>query len=150
MNLALLMQAGQNSPLPTLLLFGGMAALFYFLLIRPQNKARKQMEQRLSLLKAGDEVLLSGGLYATIDLVEVDESEAVRRLLKGIGVENAPPEQSPVSGSGIPSRTSRTVRQAFGGSNNDKGLSVFNRLILVFRHGGAAGLFFLEMRCRSQ
>ena len=68
MNLALLMQAGQ-SPLPTLLLFGGMAALFYFLLIRPQNKARKAMEERLSKLKAGDEVLLSGGLYATIDRV---------------------------------------------------------------------------------
>jgi len=69
MNLALLMQAGQ-SPLPTLLLFGGMAALFYFLLIRPQNKAHKAMEERLSKLKAGDEVLLSGGLYATIDRVE--------------------------------------------------------------------------------
>ena len=70
MNLALLLQAGQSSPLPTLLLFGGMAALFYFLLIRPQNKARKQMEERLSKLKAGDEVVISGGLFATIDRVE--------------------------------------------------------------------------------
>ena len=70
MNFALLMQAGQNSPLPTLLLFGGMAALFYFLLIRPQNKTRKEMEARLAKLKAGDEVLLTGGLYATIDRVE--------------------------------------------------------------------------------
>jgi len=70
MYFALFMQSGQNSPLPTLLLFGGMAALFYFLLIRPQNKARKAMEERLSKLKAGDEVLLSGGLYATIDRVE--------------------------------------------------------------------------------
>ena len=70
MNFALLMQAGQNSPLPTLLLFGGMAALFYFLLIRPQNKTRKEMEARLAKLKAGDDVLLTGGLYATIDRVE--------------------------------------------------------------------------------
>jgi preprotein translocase subunit YajC len=70
MNLALLMQAGQNSLPSTLLLFGGMAALFYFLLIRPQNKARKEMEARLSKLKAGDEVVLSGGLFATIDRVE--------------------------------------------------------------------------------
>ena len=52
------------------LLIGGMGALFYFLLIRPQNKARKQMEERLSKLKAGDEVLLSSGFYATIDRVE--------------------------------------------------------------------------------
>ena len=68
MNLALLQ--APPSQLPTLLLFGGMAALFYFLLIRPQSKARKQMEERLSKLKAGDEVLLSSGFYATIDRVE--------------------------------------------------------------------------------
>ena len=49
---------------------GGMALMFYFLLIRPQSKARKQMEERLSKLKAGDEVLLTSGLYATIDRVE--------------------------------------------------------------------------------
>ena len=68
MNLALLQ--APPSQLPTLLLFGGMAALFYFLLIRPQSKARKEMEERLSKLKAGDDVLLSSGFYATIDRVE--------------------------------------------------------------------------------
>ena len=45
-------------------------AAFYFLLIRPQSKARKAMQERLAKLKAGDEVLLAGGLYATIDRVE--------------------------------------------------------------------------------
>ena len=49
---------------------GGMALMFYFLLIRPQSKARKEMEARLSKLKSGDEVVLSSGLYATIDRVE--------------------------------------------------------------------------------
>jgi len=51
-------------------MMAAMAALFYFLMIRPQNKARKAMEERLSKLKAGDEVLLSSGFYATIDRVE--------------------------------------------------------------------------------
>jgi len=70
MNLAILQQA-QNQPMwPTLLMMGGMAFLFYFLMIRPQSKDRKQMEERLSKLKAGDEVLLSSGFYATIDRVE--------------------------------------------------------------------------------
>jgi preprotein translocase subunit YajC len=49
---------------------GGMGLLFYFFLIRPQSQARKEMEARLSKLKAGDEVILSSGLYATIDRVE--------------------------------------------------------------------------------
>lgn len=70
MSLALLQSPGGNPMLMQLLLIGGMGALFYFLLIRPQNKARKQMEERLSKLKAGDEVLLASGLYAIIDRVE--------------------------------------------------------------------------------
>lgn len=49
---------------------GGMALMFYFLLIRPQSKARKETEARLAKLKAGDEVVLTSGLYATIDRVE--------------------------------------------------------------------------------
>ena len=69
MYLALLAPTG-NPMLMQFLLIGGMGALFYFLLIRPQNKARKQMEERLSKLKAGDEVLLSSHLYATIDRVD--------------------------------------------------------------------------------
>lgn len=70
MNFALIQQAQAQSPFGPIILFGGMALLFYFLLIRPQNKARKQMEERLSKLKAGDEVLLTSGLFATIDRVE--------------------------------------------------------------------------------
>lgn len=72
MNFALLQQAkpGMAGMMPQFILIGGMVALFYFLLIRPQSKARKEMEARLSKLKAGDEVLLSSGFYATIDRVE--------------------------------------------------------------------------------
>ena len=70
MNFARLFSNNPNSPLPTILLFSGMGLLFYFLLIRPQNKARKEMEQRLNTLKAGDEVIIAGGLFATVDRVE--------------------------------------------------------------------------------
>jgi len=70
MTLALIQQAAPNTLVPQLILFGGLGLMFYFLLIRPQNKARKEMEARLSKLKSGDEVLLSSGFYATIDRVE--------------------------------------------------------------------------------
>lgn len=71
---------GPNPLIANLLLIGGMVALFYFLIIRPQSKARKQMEERLSKLKAGDEVLLSSGLFATID--RLDEKDAKVLYLK--------------------------------------------------------------------
>ncbi|WP_005035062.1 preprotein translocase subunit YajC [Holophaga foetida] len=70
MYFALLTQAGGNPMIAQLGLFAAMAIIFYFLLIRPQSKARKQMAERLSKLKAGDEVLLSSGLYAIVDRVE--------------------------------------------------------------------------------
>ncbi len=73
MNFALLQQAqpgGTQNMLTQVALFGGMGLLFYFLMIRPQSKAKKAMAERLAKLKAGDEVLLSSGLYAIIDRVE--------------------------------------------------------------------------------
>lgn len=72
MTFALLQQAAAGgAPGWTQFVFiGGMALMFYFLLIRPQSKARKEQEARLAKLKAGDEVVLSSGLYATIDRVE--------------------------------------------------------------------------------
>ena len=65
-------QAPVGGPSPAMMniaLFGGMIALFYFLLIRPQSKARKALEEKLSKLKAGDEVLLTSGFFATVDRV---------------------------------------------------------------------------------
>ena len=72
MTFALIQQTPASGPpgWTQFVFIGGMALMFYFLLIRPQSKARKEMEARLSKLKAGDEVILTSGLYATIDRVE--------------------------------------------------------------------------------
>jgi len=60
-----------------------MGVLFYFLLIRPQSKARKEMEARLAKLKAGDEVLLSSGLFAVIDRVDEKDAKVIWLKLGG-------------------------------------------------------------------
>lgn len=41
-------------------------AIFYFLMIRPQQKQRKQHEQRLMELKRGDSVVTAGGVIAEV------------------------------------------------------------------------------------
>lgn len=74
MLIALQQAPAQPNPLMTFLPLIGMGLLFYFLILRPQSKQRKEMEARLSKLKSGDEVVLSSGLYATID--RVDEKDA--------------------------------------------------------------------------
>lgn len=48
--------------LPFVLIFG----IFYFLLILPQQRQRRKVQEMLSNLKTGDRVLTSGGVYGTI------------------------------------------------------------------------------------
>ena len=74
MPIALLQAQTQQPAWVSLVPLVGMGLLFYFLILRPQSKQRKEMEARLSKLKSGDEVVLSAGLYATID--RVDEKDA--------------------------------------------------------------------------
>ena len=66
-------QADGASPLGGLtgiLPFVLMAAVFYFVLIRPQGKERKKVETFRQNLKKGDKVWTQGGLVGTVALVE--------------------------------------------------------------------------------
>ncbi len=47
-------------------------AIFYFLLIMPQQKRQKQWQEMLSNLKTGDKVVTSGGIAGTIIAVRGD------------------------------------------------------------------------------
>jgi preprotein translocase subunit YajC len=49
-----------------------MFGIFYFLIIRPQQKQQKEHQAMLDALKKGDKILTVGGLYAEIVKVEVD------------------------------------------------------------------------------
>ena len=60
-----------------------MFAIFYFLLIRPQQKQRKQHNEMLAALKKGDRVITSGGLHGEIsgikdDLITMEIAPKVR------------------------------------------------------------------------
>ncbi|MBW1676536.1 MAG: preprotein translocase subunit YajC [Deltaproteobacteria bacterium] len=64
---------------PLILMF----VIFYFLLIRPQQKKQKQHRQMLGSIKKGDRVITSGGLYGRITgltdtVVTLEISEKVR------------------------------------------------------------------------
>jgi len=65
--------------LPIILIF----VIFYFLLIRPQQKQKKEHQNLLSNLKVGDNVLTTGGIYGRItgikdDKLTVEISDKVR------------------------------------------------------------------------
>ncbi|MCL2230192.1 MAG: preprotein translocase subunit YajC [Treponema sp.] len=61
---------GNNNAIMGLLPFVFIILIFYFLIIRPQNKKRKETEKMLSELKKGDKIVTIGGLYGTIQSVK--------------------------------------------------------------------------------
>lgn len=64
---ALLLQAAPGgSLLPLLFQFAAIGAIFYFLIIRPQQRQRKAHEARLGALKKGDTIVTAGGLVGEV------------------------------------------------------------------------------------
>lgn len=57
---------GQSSAWSFLPFMAAMIAIFYFLLIRPQQKERKAREAMLTTLKRGDRVVTTSGLHGTV------------------------------------------------------------------------------------
>ncbi|TVP85430.1 MAG: preprotein translocase subunit YajC [Alkalicoccus sp.] len=57
--------------IPLILMF----AIFYFLLIRPQQKRQKKVREMHSNLQKGDKIITIGGLHGTIDAI--DENRVV-------------------------------------------------------------------------
>ena len=70
---------GFGAFIPLILMF----AIFYFLLIRPQQKKAKAHKQLLSSIKKGDRVISSGGLHGVVtgltdDVVTMEIAPKVR------------------------------------------------------------------------
>lgn len=52
---------------PNMLIFMGLALVaMYFLVMRPENKRRKQQQEMLAAIKVGDHVVTAGGMHGTV------------------------------------------------------------------------------------
>ena len=77
MNLFLLFQGGGGSLVMTLLPFLLIGAIFYFLVILPQSRQKKELQAMIANLKNGDEVVTSGGIIGKI--LEIKETSFIIR-----------------------------------------------------------------------
>lgn len=70
--------AGQNGAaagggmLGTIVMMLGLLGVFYFLMIRPENKRKKEAEQMRSSIKVGDKITTIGGIVGTVVNVKAD------------------------------------------------------------------------------
>ncbi|NKB59474.1 MAG: preprotein translocase subunit YajC [Alphaproteobacteria bacterium] len=70
--------------LPLVLIF----AVFYFLLIRPQQKKMKTHQQMIGNLRRGDKIVTAGGVYGTVTKV-LNEADVMVEITEGVRVKIA-------------------------------------------------------------
>jgi preprotein translocase subunit YajC len=67
-----------------LISLGLMVAIFYFLLIRPQQRRMRQQRDLVQSLSVGDDVVTIGGMFGTIR--EMDDDEVTLEVAPGIQI----------------------------------------------------------------
>ena len=81
----------------TLFLLIGMLAIVYFMLIRPQNKRAKELQQMLGALEKGDEVVAASGILGKIrdikgDYVSIEVSPSITFKLQKTAISGTLPK----------------------------------------------------------
>jgi preprotein translocase subunit YajC len=96
MLVSILVQASQGSGWSSLILFGGIAIVFYFFMIRPQQKKQKQQKQFIEELKKGDMVVTIGGIHGKVVAIEdnivtldVDKGSKIKFEKSSISLESS-------------------------------------------------------------
>ncbi|MDG1436614.1 MAG: preprotein translocase subunit YajC [Rickettsiaceae bacterium] len=73
---------GLSSLVPMLLIFG----VFYFLLIRPQEKKRREQDKLISGVKKGEEVLTNAGLFGVVTKINDSDNIIMVQIAEGIEI----------------------------------------------------------------
>jgi preprotein translocase subunit YajC len=98
-----------GSMISTIVTFGLVFVIFYFLIIRPQNKKQKEAKKMIEAVKKGDKVVTAGGVHATVYsvkeqtiILKVDDATKMEFSKSAIasvepkgGDEKAEPEKDP-------------------------------------------------------
>ena len=69
--------------LPIILIFG----VFYFLIIRPQDKKRKQQQQLVNNLRVGQEVITTAGIYGVVSSLNSEKGTIKIKVDKSTEIE---------------------------------------------------------------
>ncbi len=64
-------------------------AIFYILLIRPQQKRMKEHEAKLNAIKKGDVIITGGGIYGKVTVANIEQGELQVELAKDVVVKVA-------------------------------------------------------------
>ncbi len=68
----------------TILLFGLIFVIFYFMIIRPQQKRQKERQKMLDAIEKGDKIVTAGGIHGTI--VGIEEKTILVQIADNVKV----------------------------------------------------------------
>lgn len=77
-------QDGGPGLMANLILFGSIILIFYFMIIRPQQKRAKEREKMIAAIKKGDQVITTGGIYG--EVVGIDEKYVLVEIANNVKV----------------------------------------------------------------
>ncbi|MGM0402867.1 MAG: preprotein translocase subunit YajC [Thermodesulfobacteriota bacterium] len=83
---------GLTAFIPIILMF----VIFYFLLIRPQQKKAKEHQNMVNNLKKGDRVITSGGIYG--EITSLDENTVTVEIADKVRIKVSRPSIAGLSG----------------------------------------------------
>ena len=63
-------EGGGGGMISTVIMFGAIFLIFYFMIIRPQQKRAKERDKMLANIQKGDKIVTSGGVHGTIAGIE--------------------------------------------------------------------------------
>lgn len=75
-------QGSEGSLVSTLIMFALIIGIFYFLILRPQQKRQKERQKLLDALKKGDKVVTAGGMHGSI--AGIDEKTVLLQVADNV------------------------------------------------------------------
>ena len=75
---------GQGNPLSMIFMIVAFVAIFYFFMIRPQQKRQKEILRAREAMKTGDKVIVAGGIHGRIK--EIAETSMIIEVSEGVRI----------------------------------------------------------------
>ena len=70
----------------TIIMIVLMIVIFYFFMIRPQANRQKELQKARDAMKAGDQVITTGGILGTVKNIDTAKGQMVIEIADGIKV----------------------------------------------------------------
>ena len=111
-------QGEQGNPLISFLPLIAIVAIFYFLILRPQNKKQKDTQKMLAALKKGDRVVTIGGIHGVIQSIK--ESTVIIKVDDNVKLEFSRSAVSSISSQAKEDREEKKIEASERGSGTEK------------------------------